>query len=139
MTNTVLLKRSSVANTAPAVGDLSYGELAINYNDGTLYFKDTSNAVTALASTKFVSVTGNVTGGNIITVGNVSATGNIAGDYFIGNGSQLTGITATQPVISGNLIVYSRVSNVEYMRVFIASGFLDIVGRIGNINVPLAA
>jgi hypothetical protein len=139
MTNTVLIKRSSVANTTPTAGDLDYGELAINYNDGTLYFKNTSNVVTTLASTQFVSVTGNVTGGNIITVGNVSATGNIAGDYFIGNGSQLTGITATQPVISGNLIIYSRVSNVEYMRIFIASGFLNIVGRSGNIDVPLAA
>ena len=29
------------------------------------------------------------------TVGNISATGNITGNYFIGNGSQLTGITGT--------------------------------------------
>jgi hypothetical protein len=35
---------------------------------------------------------GNVTGGNIRTSGVVSATGNITGNYFIGNGSQLTGI-----------------------------------------------
>jgi hypothetical protein len=40
-----------------------------------------------------LSVAGNVTGGNILTAGIVSATGNISGNYFIGNGSQLTGIS----------------------------------------------
>jgi hypothetical protein len=41
-----------------------------------------------------LSVTANVTGGNILTGGIVSSTGNIAGAYIIGNGSQLTGVTA---------------------------------------------
>ena len=41
------------------------------------------------------SVTGNVIGGNITTNGLISATGNIAGSYFIGNGSQLSGLPAT--------------------------------------------
>ena len=41
------------------------------------------------------SVTGNVIGGNITTAGLISATGNIAGSYFIGNGSQLSGLPAT--------------------------------------------
>jgi hypothetical protein len=36
----------------------------------------------------------NITGGNVLTGGLISATGNITGNYFIGNGSQLTGITA---------------------------------------------
>jgi hypothetical protein len=38
-----------------------------------------------------------MTGGNITGAGNISATGNITGNYFIGNGSQLTGITASVP------------------------------------------
>ena len=38
---------------------------------------------------------GNVTGGNISTGGVIGATGNITGSYFLGNGSQLTGIDAT--------------------------------------------
>jgi hypothetical protein len=47
-----------------------------------------------------VVATGNVSGGNLTTVGRVVATGNVSGNFFIGNGSQLTGITAS---ISGNL------------------------------------
>lgn len=42
-----------------------------------------------------VTATGNVTGGNLRTVGQVSATGNITGSFFIGNGSLLTGISAS--------------------------------------------
>jgi filamentous hemagglutinin len=41
------------------------------------------------------SVVGNVTGGNLLTGGLISAAGNIAGNVFIGNGSQLTGITSS--------------------------------------------
>lgn len=75
MTNTVLIKRSSVANSVPLAGNLQSGELAINYNDGNLFYKNTSNVVTVIASTQFVSVSGNITGGNVITTGAVSTSG----------------------------------------------------------------
>jgi filamentous hemagglutinin len=57
-----------------------------------------------------VSVAGNITGGNVLFgTGNVSGTGNIAGGYFIGNGSALTGVTASTPtsVVNGtsNVVV----------------------------------
>jgi hypothetical protein len=42
-----------------------------------------------------VSASGNVTVGNLNALGQVSAVGNVAGNYFIGNGSQLTGLPAT--------------------------------------------
>ena len=43
----------------------------------------------------YISATGNIQGGNLRTVGLISATGNVTGNYFIGNGSQLTGIAAS--------------------------------------------
>ena len=42
-----------------------------------------------------ISATSNITSGNVLTAGLVSATGNVSGNYFIGNGSQLTGIAAS--------------------------------------------
>jgi hypothetical protein len=78
MTNTILIKRSAVANSVPASGNLQAGELAINYTDGNLFYKDSGGNVNVIASDKFVSVSGNVTA-----------------NYFIGNGSQLTGISAS--------------------------------------------
>ena len=52
-----------------------------------------------ISATGTISATGNIQGGNLRTAGLVSATGNItsaanvAGTYFIGNGSQLTGLS----------------------------------------------
>lgn len=50
---------------------------------------------TNIITNGIVSATGNVRGDNLNTAGIVSATGNITGSYFIGNGSQLTGIAAS--------------------------------------------
>jgi hypothetical protein len=91
MTNRVLIKRSGTANSVPLAGDLQAGELAINYADGNLFYKNSSNVVTLIASNQSVSVTGNVTG-----------------NYFIGNGSQLTGIVA-----SGGAAINNGTSNVS--------------------------
>ena len=54
----------------------------------------TGQANAAQVNATTVSATANVTGGNVRTAGQVSATGNIQGNYFIGNGSQLTGLPA---------------------------------------------
>ena len=47
MTTSIKLKKSSVAGKSPLAGDLEYGELAINYQDGKLYYKNASNAIEA--------------------------------------------------------------------------------------------
>lgn len=45
MANKVLLKKSSVAAKVPLVTDLDYGELAINYADGKIYYKTVTNTI----------------------------------------------------------------------------------------------
>jgi hypothetical protein len=93
----------------------------------------------------FVSAAGNVVGGNItalanvssgniLTTGTVSATGNVTGNYFLGNGSQLTGIATSS---NANLAVLTRDVGIVYFP--ITSGFLVVLSRSGNINIPLAA
>ena len=64
---------------------------------------------------------GNITGGNIRTTGVVTATGNITGNYFIGNGSQLTGIGASSnKIFNGN----------SYANIASADG--NLVVNVGN-------
>lgn len=46
----ISLYYSTTAAAVPTAGNLVAGELAININDGKLYFKDSSNVVTLLAS-----------------------------------------------------------------------------------------
>jgi hypothetical protein len=46
MSNTAIkLKKSSVSGKAPDSADLQYGELAINYTDGRVYYKNSSNEI----------------------------------------------------------------------------------------------
>ena len=50
MSNQIILKKSSVAEKVPLTTDLAYGELALNYADGKLYFKNSSNAIQSFSS-----------------------------------------------------------------------------------------
>lgn len=61
---TILMKRSSVADKAPTSSDLLLGELAVNTNDGKLFFKKEDNSIVTLSSTTFQTVTnlGSVSG-----------------------------------------------------------------------------
>lgn len=45
MANRIILKKSSLAGKIPLVSDLDFGELAINYADGRLYYKNTNGSV----------------------------------------------------------------------------------------------
>ena len=45
ITNRVLLKRSSVVGKIPKTDDLEHGELALNFADGRLYFKNSNDIV----------------------------------------------------------------------------------------------
>ena len=133
MSNTILIKRSGTANSIPLAANVALGELAINYADGNLFYKDAGGTVRILTSTQFVSVAGNVTGGNINTAGlvsvtgNVTSSGNISGNYFLGNGALLTGVVATG---IGTLASLSVTGNTD-------SGNLRTAGQVsatGNIT-----
>jgi hypothetical protein len=45
MASKIVLKKSSVASKVPLVADLDYGEVALNYQDGKLYFKTATNTI----------------------------------------------------------------------------------------------
>jgi hypothetical protein len=53
MSNKIILKKSSVTTKKPLVTDLEFGEVALNYADGYLYFKNSSNQIEAFASRGF--------------------------------------------------------------------------------------
>ena len=62
MANKVLLKKSSTAAKVPLTSDLDYGELALNYTDGKLYYKTASNTIKSFTEdTSVVTLTGTQT------------------------------------------------------------------------------
>lgn len=110
MSNIVLLKKSSVAAKVPLTTDLAYGELALNYADGKLYFKDSSNAIQFLGSSSATqtltnktltspSLTGTVaiTATTLLSINGV--TGN-TGQYLARGPTGLTWTSAPSPALS---------------------------------------
>ena len=106
-------------------GEYITGVLSVsgNVTGGNLFFGSGTVSGTGTVHANSISIVGNVTSGsistgdigagNIINNGIISATGNITGNYFIGNGSALTGIvtnysnanvTAYLPTYTGNLV-----------------------------------
>lgn len=50
MASKIKLKKSAVAGKVPLTSDLEYGEIAINYADGLLFFKNSSNTVQSIGA-----------------------------------------------------------------------------------------
>ena len=48
MANTIKIKRSGTSGDSPTSGELQHGELGINYADGKLFFKNSSNVIQEL-------------------------------------------------------------------------------------------
>lgn len=111
----------NVANNAATASEANGGGIGVG-PVGSEYASFTYNST---SNTWVISNGANVSG-------NIGATGNITGDYFIGNGSQLTGISASSG--AGNLWVVGR-SATYYTPII--NGILNIIGRTGNISVPI--
>lgn len=90
MASQVLLKKSSVAAKVPELADLAYGELALNYEDGRLYYKTSANAITSFNAKGTATDIGVATGTSLNLTGNVTVSG-----AFYGDGSGLTGVSTT--------------------------------------------
>ena len=111
MANTVLLKKSSVASKVPLTTDLAYGELALNYTDEKLYFKNASNAIKSFNVTPSSLTIGTGLSGSSY---NGSSAVTIAIDSTV---STLTGIqtltnkTLTSPTINTGTISGGTLNN----------------------------
>lgn len=69
MSSYIALKKSSVEGKVPSTEDLGYGELALNYSDGLLYYKNSSNNIKSFSTgIKVGTITGNTTNSLITEV-----------------------------------------------------------------------
>ena len=116
MANKVLLKKSSTAAKVPLVGDLDYGELALNYTDGKLYYKTASNtidsipSVSATATLTNKTLTSPVISGGTINNAVIGGTTAAAGSFTTLSASST--ITATG-IVSGLELTSSNASGDE--------------------------
>lgn len=105
---TIKLKKSGTANSVPQSTDLQLGEVAINYADGKLYYKNTSGTVASIgggASYSLPVATSSVLGGvkvgaglSAAADGTLSATASslpVATSSVLGGVKVGTGLSAT--------------------------------------------
>ena len=102
------------------VGNLGATNVVATNLTGTLTTAAQTN-ITSVGSLGALTVTGNVSGGNLSTLGNVSA------NYYLGNGSQLTGVVANSAnaeTLTGTFLANNVIGS-----------SLTSVGTLGNLTV----
>jgi hypothetical protein len=123
-----------------ATGNVSGGNLA---TAGVLSVTGNAN-VGNLGTGGLIVATGNITGGNLTTsgvlsvtgnanVGNLGTSGNITAGFFLGNGSQLTGI-ATNSIFNGNSNVSVAANANVTVSVAGNSNIITVTGTGANIT-----
>jgi len=133
MATKVLLKKSSVAGKVPVTNDLEYGELALNYSDGKLYFKNSANTIQNFSSQLELSILTDVdistipNNGQVLVYNSSSGKwipGTVAGEGLYTNSATLTTTTANQIVDSFNITQYRTV---KYLIQIISGGEVESI------------
>ena len=163
MANTVKLKKSSVLGKIPQSADLDYGELALNYADGKLYFKDSSNVIQLFGASSATDTLTNKSVNNS-TINNtsigattpstgaftsLSSTGNItAGQNLVSNyssGDEGGEITLNKPVTNTTISTSVTIDIFQNKIRFFESGgsnrgaFIDLSATTGGVGSNLLA
>ena len=101
----ISLYYTTTASAAPTAGNLVAGELAINTNDGILYYKDSSGVVQSIASKAVnsgsfanLAYTGTLTGGTgIVNLGSGQFYKDASGNVGIGTTSPSSALQISRP------------------------------------------
>lgn len=121
MANKIILKKSSVASKVPLSSDLDYGELALNYTDGKLYFKNASNTISSIG------------GGAVIT----DDTSSSSARYLVFDDAT-SGDMTTVGVSSTKLTFTPSSGRLQSVGVGAASGVLEMANSV-SANYAIAA
>ena len=145
----IKFKRSSVTGKIPTTGNLTFGELALNYADGILYYLNTSSIVQSIGSVQStpltISTTTNsisTTSGALVVAGGVGigSNVNIGGKLDISYSSSSSPSLKISGVYSGtarNIIQITNLdtSNGNLAGVTITSGSTSATGQFASWGV----
>ena len=145
MSNQIILKKSSVGAKVPLTTDLAYGELALNYADGKLYFKDSSNTIKSFSSNIDLSAYATLTGTqtltnktltsptiNSATANNLTLTGTLTAGSTIGTNKQVLKSTGSAVTWADNSL--ALLTDVQ----FATANTQDVLTFNGSYWVPSA-
>ena len=120
MAQNIKLRRSGIAGSTPTTSSMLVGEIALNTYDGKAFLyksgseqsieqlvttnSDTTGSINILGTGSFgeinvrtdLNVTGSIfVNGDIVGLGDIDFQGSVTASHFVGDGSGLTGITAS--------------------------------------------
>lgn len=124
MSNKVLLKKSSVGAKVPQTTDLDYGEVALNYADGKLYFKNSSNTIQPLGIS-YTKVIADTTA--LINQGYIANTG--AGSFTI---------TLPASPQTGNYVIIVDDGSFGTNPLYVARNGNSIVGTLADLTLDIS-
>jgi hypothetical protein len=108
------------------------GRLALESGNSNVSVFANGNVTTTVAGVANVLVVTS-TGANI--AGTLSATGNITGNFFIGNGSQLTGITTATSLANGNSNISIPAANGNILFSTAGNANVAIINTLGYLGI----
>ena len=121
----IIHKKSSVVNRAPDSADLEYGELAVNYADGYIYYKASNNVVSRFLDS---DITEALINSKITAAANPNARAAISVTDVSGDGSLSYNS-------SNGVITYTGPSKAEVLAHLSAGGDLAFNGTTGEFSV----
>ena len=108
MATKVRLKKSAIAGRIPGSATLDYGELAINYVDGRLWYKNSSNAIKSFADSDRVQASISAATSSTATNVNVTANNSTNETVYL---TFVDGATGTQGIETDTSLTYNPNSN----------------------------
>lgn len=111
MASLLKLKKSSVSGKVPTPADLEYGEIALNYTDGLLFYKTSNNSIDSLGAQGIQ--------GTIGTQGTSGSNGTQGTSGMQGTSGALVQVS----LIDGTNSVTNNINNVTALRFDTDSGF----------------
>jgi len=136
MANKVLLKKSSTSAKTPLITDLDYGELALNYADGKLFYKTSGNVIDSYAS---ITATATLTNKTLTspTINGGALSGTFSGAISLSDTTAATSTTTGALKIAGGLGVAGAVYADTFRSLNNGAGTNYYVGDdaiIGDVN-----
>ena len=108
MATKVRLKKSAIAGRIPGSATLDYGELAINYVDGRLWYKNSSNAIKSFADSDRVQASISAATSSTATNVNVTANNSTNETVYL---TFVDGATGTQGIETDTSLTYNPNTN----------------------------
>lgn len=107
--STVKLKKSSVPGKIPLTSDLDFGEIAVNYADGVIYYKNTLTQIQSIGSVQSTPLS--------ITTTTVS-TSTTTGALQVAGGVGVGGNLYATAVYDNNKRVTNKATSIAYSMIF---------------------